>query len=60
MTQPPRPKYPMPDDDWERLMFDVIDGTYSDEDNERACLAIEQIRNERMALIARLDGKEKK
>lgn len=56
----PKPTYPMPDDEWENLMFCVIDGTYSDEDNEQACIAIEKIRNERQALIARLEGREKK
>lgn len=54
-----KPKYPLPDKEWESLMRDVIDGDLGDEENKRACLAIEKIRDERYALIARLERKEK-
>lgn len=54
-----KPKYPLPDREWEALMMAVIDGYLGDEENESACIAVEKIRNERYALIARLERKEK-
>ena len=54
-----KPKYPLPDQEWESLMRDVLDGDLGDEENERACLAIERIRDERYALKARLERREK-
>lgn len=59
MTKP-KPKYPMPDAEWEALLFKVIDSKYSDEESDEACECLEKIRDERYELVRRLEKKEKK
>lgn len=54
-----KPKYPLPDHDWEALIYRIIDGTNGDEESIEACEAIEEVRKERYALIQRLAKKEK-
>ena len=55
-----RPKYPMPDVEWEGLLYRIIDGQNSDEDNMDACEAIEKIRDERAALVKMLEEKPRR
>ena len=50
----------MPDHDWEALVYRIIDGQNSDEDNMDACEAIEKIRDERAALVKMLEEKPKR
>jgi hypothetical protein len=57
MTKP-KPKYPMPDAEWEALLFKVIDAKYSDEESDEACECIEKIRLERTELVRRLERKK--
>lgn len=51
-------KYPLPDAEWEALLFKVIDAKYSDEESDEACECIEKIRLERTELVRRLERKK--
>jgi len=55
-----KPKYPLPDSEWEALMYRIVDSKYSDDESDEACECIEKIRNERAELVRRLERKEKK